>query len=97
MFGGTSATKPLGGRAVLWAGDVTGDGTLQYTGVNNDRDPILVRVGGTVATATYNGYSRTDVNMDGIVKYTGIGNDRDVILVNIGGTIATATRTASLP
>ena len=97
LFGGTSATKPLGGRAVLWAGDVTGDGTLQYTGVNNDRDPILVRVGGTVATATYNGYSRTDVNMDGVVKYTGIGNDRDVILVNIGGTIATATRTASLP
>lgn len=97
LFGGTNATKPVGGKAVLWAGDVNGDGTLQYTGLNNDRDLILVRVGGSVATATYNGYSRTDVNMDGIVKYTGISNDRDLILVNIGGAIATATRNASLP
>ena len=97
LFGGTNATKPLGGRAVLWAGDASGNGVLQYTGTNNDRDLILVRVGGAVATATYNGYSRTDLNMDGIVKYTGTGNDRDMILVNIGGTVATATRTASLP
>jgi len=97
LYGGTGATNTLGGRAVLWAGDGNGDGTLRYTGANNDRDPILVRVGGSVATATYNGYSRTDVNMDGIVKYTGVGNDRDPILVNIGGTVATATRAASLP
>ena len=63
----------------------------------NDRDPILVAVGGTVPTATVSGYLPTDVNMDGRVKYTGSVNDRDPILVNVGGTVPTNTRVEQLP
>ncbi|QQR87933.1 MAG: delta-60 repeat domain-containing protein [Flavobacteriales bacterium] len=95
---GTNARKTVGTKQVLWAGDVTGNGIIAYTGAGNDRDPILVAVGGTVPTAVVNGqYSRSDVNMDGSIKYTGTSNDRDGILVNVGGTVPTAVRTAQLP
>jgi hypothetical protein len=32
--------------------DVNLDGSIKYTGVNNDRDVILQTIGGTVPTAT---------------------------------------------
>jgi len=81
----------------LWAGDVNGDGSLKYTGQYNDRDWLLVAIGGTVATNTITGYLLEDVNMDGVVKYTGQGNDRDRILMNIGGVVATNTREEQVP
>jgi len=94
---GTDAQKMVGGSYLLWAGDVTFDGTIKYTGIFNDRDPILFFIGGQVATNTVTGYLPSDVNMDGTTKYTGLGNDRDIILQNIGGVIATNTRVEQMP
>ena len=94
---GTNAQATVGTRRVLWAGDCGGDGNLKYTGINNDRDLILQRIGGVLATSTVAGYFRDDVNMDGTVKYTGILNDRDPILVNIGGSVATNVVLQQLP
>lgn len=94
---GSDARKDLGGPMGLWTGDVTRNGEIKYTGTGNDRDPVLVAVGGTLPTNTINGYHGADVNLDGIVKYTGTNNDRDPILVNIGGTVPTAVRTQQLP
>ena len=73
------------------------DGQLKYTGVANDRDPILVAIGGTTPNNTITGYRSQDVNMDGTVKYTGANNDRDPVLVNIGGTTPNNVRQAQLP
>jgi hypothetical protein len=70
---------------------------LLYTNAENDRDPILLRIGGTVPTNTTTGYHAEDVNLDGVVKYTGEGNDRDPILQNIGGSVPTNTREGQLP
>ena len=81
----------------MWAGDVNFDGELKYTGANNDRDPILQEIGGTVPTNTTAGYDGTDANMDGLNRYTGSGNDRDPILENIGGVIPTDSRQQQLP
>ena len=82
----------------LWAGDVNFNGMVQYTGTNNDRDPILVAIGGTLPTNTVFGqYRQEDVNMNVTVKYTGTNNDRDPILVNIGGSVPTNIRVAQLP
>lgn len=97
LFGGGEAAKPLGGRNVLFAGDVDRNGMVRYTGASNDRDPILVRIGGSLPTSTASGYFQEDVNLDGVVRYVGNGNDRDPILVNIGGSMPTVTRTAQLP
>jgi hypothetical protein len=94
---GTAARKTVGGTSLLWAGNVLMDDLVKYTGVGNDRDPILVSVGGAVPTATASGYQSEDVNLDGIVKYMGAANDRDLVLLTIGGTIPTAVRMEQLP
>lgn len=94
---GTEARRFLNGLSALWAGNVTDNGEVSYTGLDNDRDPILFRIGGSVPTATVIGYHPEDVNLDGSVKYTGQGNDRDPILQNIGGTVPTNTRVEQLP
>ncbi len=100
----STATYGLAARVLkssyycLWAGDVTGNGQLKYTGAGNDRDPLLVAVGSTTPNATLtNQYSRLDTNLDGMVKYTGSGNDRDIILTNVGSTTPNSTRAQQLP
>ena len=87
----------VGGTMTIACGDISSNGTVAYTGIGNDRDLILQRIGGTIATNTVAGYWPEDVNMDGSVRYTGIGNDGIRILVTVGGSVATATRVASLP
>jgi DNA-binding beta-propeller fold protein YncE len=94
---GTEPRRILGSIAVLWAGDVDGNGTLLYTGGGNDRDPILVRIGGSIPTNVVNGYHPEDVNLDGVVRYVGAANDRDPILQNIGGSVPTNSRQEQLP
>jgi hypothetical protein len=94
---GTSAAKEVAGVSVLWAGNALRDDRLRYTGGANDRDPVLVAIGGVVPTATAAGYLGTDINLDGVVKYAGVANDRDPILLNVGGTVPTATRQEQLP
>lgn len=94
---GLEACRVLGAVQLLWCGDVTFDGVVKYTGLNNDRDPILIDIGGTVPTNTISGYQDTDVNLDGTVKYTGGANDRDPILITVGGSVPTAVRVQQLP
>ncbi|MBK9175274.1 MAG: putative Ig domain-containing protein [Flavobacteriales bacterium] len=97
---GTGARKSITGAfpvQALWAGDATFNGELKYVGEFNDRDPILLRIGGSVPTNTVTGYHPEDMNLDGTVKYVGDGNDRDPILQNIGGSVPTNTRTGQLP
>lgn len=97
LYGGANATKAIGSRNVMFAGDVDANSELRYVGNGNDRDPILSRVGGSTPTNTVAGYFPEDVNMDGVVSYVGGNNDRDPILLNIGGSDPTATRAAQLP
>lgn len=94
---GTNGTMTTGTKRALWPGDVTTNGTVQYTGTGNDRDVILLGIGSVVATNTVQGYLRTDLNLNGTTSYTGVDNDRDIILTIIGGTVATNVRTAQVP
>lgn len=94
---GTEAQKTIGSVRAMWSGNTNGDDVLKYTGSGNDRDPILVRIGGVVPTNTVSGYFFEDCNLNGVVQYTGSLNDRDPILVNIGGVIPTNTRQQQLP
>lgn len=96
LRGGADATTPVAGARCMWAGDVNGNGTVQYTGQHNDRDPVLLRIGSVLATALFAGYAAEDTNMDGVVKYTGMANDRDAFLQNLGGT-ATNVRSSHVP
>ncbi|MBK9760416.1 MAG: hypothetical protein IPO90_10710 [Flavobacteriales bacterium] len=95
---GTNALKQINSVWCLWPGDATGNGQLKYIGSNNDRDPILLAVGGTTPNNTVsNVYDRRDVNMDGVIRYVGANNDRDPILTNVGSTAPNNTRTQQLP
>ena len=94
---GTDARVIIGSKAALWSSDMNGDGDIKYTGINNDRDLVLLRIGGVLPTNTVNGYWSEDGNLDGTVKYTGVLNDRDPILVNIGGSVPTTVRHAQVP
>lgn len=94
---GTDARKQVGNTMVLWAGDVTGDHKVKYTGAGNDRDPILQFIGGSNPTTIATGYANADVNLDGVVKYMGSGNDRDPILVTVGSTTPNAVRIEQVP
>lgn len=94
---GFEAQKEVNGVMVMWPGDVTSNGIVKYMGPANDRDPILIGIGGTDPTSISTGYSPLDVNMDGIIKYIGSGNDRDIILQTIGGAIPTEVRSEQTP
>ena len=94
---GIDARKPVGTKMTLWAGDVTFNGDVKYTGTGNDRDPILISVGSFTPNITITGYRQEDVNLDGVVKYTGTLNDRDPILTTVGSTVPTNVRVAQLP
>ena len=95
---GIEARRTNTGRAALWSGDVNRDGSIMYTGAGNDRDPVLLLIGGSVPTNVVTGlYTTEDVNLDGQVKYIGQDNDRDPILVTIGGSIPTNVRMEQLP
>ncbi len=94
---GIEARRNDNGTMVLWPGDANFDHEVKYTGVDNDRDAVLLRVGGSTPTTVVNSYFGEDVNMDGDVKYTGVANDRDIILQTIGGTVPTAVRVEQVP
>jgi len=94
---GTAARKTLDSHQLLWAGNATHDNMLVYVGAGNDRDPLLLAIGGSVPTGTVTGYRQEDINMDGVTRYIGGANDRDPILVNIGGAIPTSTKLEQLP
>lgn len=94
VIGGAAARfhDPVSGFAMMRCGDVTFNDDIRYVGNGNDRDPILVRIGGSVPTSTATGYYQEDVTLDGLVKYVGENNDRDPILLSIGGSVPTNVR-----
>lgn len=94
---GTNARKTVGSALAMWAGNTRPDASILYTGSDNDRDPILVIIGGVVPTNIIGGYYLEDANLTGEVKYTGSDNDRDLILQNIGGVVPTNSLPQQLP
>ena len=95
MFG-TEARQITGDQRLLWMGNARVDSKLSYTGAGNDRDPIILRIGGDPTEVTQ-GYFTEDCTMDGKVKYTGAHNDRDPILLNVGGVMPTQIRQEQIP
>lgn len=95
---GTNARVNVNGVMCLWPGDVNFDGVIRYSGGSNDRDIVLLTIGGATPTNTVNAvYSARDSNLDGTIRYTGANNDRDIILQTIGGTVPTAVRVGQVP
>lgn len=94
---GVNSMFEIGGTKMMWAGDLNSDNIIKYTGSNNDKDLILLILGGEIPTNIISGYYKEDTNMDGYVKYVGSNNDKDIILLNIGGSTPTNFRIGQLP
>ncbi|WP_114901332.1 endonuclease/exonuclease/phosphatase family protein [Kordia sp. SMS9] len=77
------------GRFAMWAGNVSTNDVIQYTGTNPDAPAILSEVLNdpgnflNFPTFTISGYNIHDINMDGNVQYTGTTPDTPFILQNV--------------
>jgi len=95
---GTDPMKALsGGVFGMIAGDANGDGTVKFSGTNNDRLAVLSVVGLADITNVVSGYNNADLNLDGAVKFSGALNDRLVVLATVGLADITATKTTQVP
>ncbi|MDX2246879.1 MAG: S8 family serine peptidase [Bacteroidia bacterium] len=94
---GSGAQVLVGGKWLLWAGDINQDRKIIYSGPQNDRREILDRLGGADVQATVSGYHAQDVNMDGMVSYTGANNDTDIILQNLDSSDKTSIKKSYVP
>ena len=94
---GTAAQMISSGVNMLWPGDANGDGSIRYSGSNNDRTVVLNAVGATTFLSPVTAYHRADVNLNGQTGYSGSNNDRTVILNSVGATSFLTARTAQLP
>jgi hypothetical protein len=77
--------KNNGSNSLLWSGDANNNKNVKYNGLSNDKDALILAVGGSAnLNSILYGYRTEDVNMDGKVRYNGTDNDRVVILNNVG-------------
>ncbi len=72
----------------MFAGDVTADGRLQYSGPGNDRGPVIEKIVNISGSNNFNdfitnGYWNEDINLNDTVLYLGSNNDRSYINFNL--------------
>lgn len=94
---GTNAMQNIGGKMVVWTGDVNGNGIISYNGANNDKNAILAKVGLITPNNVVFGYDRLDCNLDGKISYNGAFNDKNKILSSTGLLTPNNTITEQLP
>ena len=79
--------KHNGSLYTMWPGDANNNKNTRYNGLSNDKDNILLSLGGTGninGSIELNVYRVEDVNMDGKIRYNNTDNDRSFILLNVG-------------
>ncbi len=81
---GNNPTISINGKQAMIAGDANQDNKINYNGIDNDRNEILLRCGLATPNNLQHGYYQADLNMDGIVKYNGLNNDRNILLQIVG-------------
>jgi len=77
------------GKFAMIAGDINNDGIIKYSGANNDRAAILLKLiqlnGGinNINVSISNVYRNEDLTMNGVLRYLGNGNDPRIILQSL--------------
>lgn len=95
----TTTTHPtLGAVNLLWGGNANSNNQSRFSGLNNDRDYLLINSLGNVPSNFINNvYHSADVNMNKSVRFTSLNNDRDFILITVLGNNPSTFRTQTLP
>lgn len=95
----TTASHPsLNTVKLLWGGNANSNIRTQFSGLNNDRDHLLINVlGNSPSGVLSNVYHAADVNMNKVVRFSGLNNDRDFILIRILNNNPSLSRLQILP
>ncbi len=94
----TASHPLLGNVKLLWAGNASLNGNTKYTGLQNDKDAILITaLGNNAATVLSNVYSPADINMNRVIRFNGLANDKDYLYINILNSSTTTQRIQALP
>ncbi len=98
IFGPSTAYTTSGSKNLMWAGNANFNTRVNFLGLGNDKDYILVNaMSNNAGTPIKDVYSSADLNMNRNVSYIGLGNDKDVVLVNALSNVSTVQRTQNLP
>jgi hypothetical protein len=81
----TTATHPvLGTVNLLWGGNANSNTQTRFSGLNNDRDFLLITtLSNNPANFINNVYHAADLNMNRAVRFSGLNNDRDYLLITV--------------
>ncbi|GEM_PF-758070 len=96
-IGEVPLAKLAEGKYGLYAGDLNQDGKISFSGPDNDRRHILLRIGGRDPNQKLLGYWAEDLNMDGQVDYVGDACDRTSLLKVVGASSLNKVIKTSLP
>jgi hypothetical protein len=94
----TAAHPSLSTVNLLWGGNANFNTTSRFTGLNNDRDHLLITtLGNNPSNFITNTYNAADVNLNKAVRFTGLSNDRDFLLITVLGNNPSNFRTQAIP
>jgi len=85
LYGDANAYMTISGATVLIPGDANSNGSIRYNSTANDKDAILMFLGGNPGGNSFQVYTPVDLNLDGVVRFNGNDADRDVILRTLNG------------
>jgi hypothetical protein len=96
---GTANTNYVNTGAVnmLYAGNVNLNGNVRYSNSFNDKDDILLILGGNQLGLINNNYHRGDINMNRNVRYSNAQNDKDYLLSTPLSSNQLAAKTPATP
>ena len=83
---------------LLWGGNANSNSTVRFSGLQNDKDFILVTtLSNSPSLLLNNVYHQADINMNRNVRYAGLQNDKDFLLVTVLNSEASVVRTQAIP
>jgi hypothetical protein len=88
-YGSNAQVVLASGSKALWAGDVNNNGSIKFSGSNNDvnaiKDYILDDLSNVLNFITFSstGYLNEDVDLNGVARFSGAPNDSNKIKDNI--------------
>ena len=75
-------------KHVMISGNVNGNINIRYFGPQNDKDALLIQLGGNSSAVLNNQYSTADLNLNGSIRYFGPQNDINLLILGLGGNIS---------
>ena len=95
----TTASHPvLGTVNLLWGGNANSNTQTRFSGLNNDRDFLLITtLGNNPANFINNVYHTADLNMNRAVRFSGLNNDRDFLLITVLANNPATFKSQALP